>query len=361
MTLLVVYVAIALVVSFLCSLLEASLLTITPSTIRSAEDRGARWAATMRKLKDDVERPLAAILTLNTVAHTMGAAGAGAQYAVVFGAGGEAVFAAVLTVAVLVVTEIIPKTIGARYSARIAPFTAWLLPILITVLAPLVWASRQITRVITRGKPAELPRHREEMLALASLGQASGQIEQDEVRFVRNMLQLHAVKTSDIMTPRTVVFSMPLDTSLTGFAERNSGVPHTRIPVFDDAPDNIRGFVIKHEVLARLAQVDGGGGTIAELARGLSGVPGELPVDRLFRRMIAEQHQILAVVDEFGTFLGVVTLEDVLETIFGFEIVDELDEVPDLQAYARELARRRNEAGGRRPQQADAAPADHEG
>lgn len=346
MTLLIFYVALALIVSFLCSLLEASLLTITPSTIRSAEDRGARWAVQLRHLKDDVERPLAAILTLNTVAHTMGAAGAGAQYAAVYGAGGEAVFAGALTLAVLVITEIIPKTLGARYAARLAPFTAWLLPILITVLAPLVWASRQITRAITFGKPAELPRHREELMAVASLGQASGQLQQDEARFVRNMLQLHAIKVSDIMTPRTVVFSLPQAVPLDEFAQRVRGVPYTRIPVFDPQPENIRGFVIKHEVLGALTD-DGAAGQIEGLVRALPGVLDEVPVDRLFRRMISEQLQILAVMDEFGTFLGLVTLEDVLETIFGFEIIDELDEIPDLQEYARGLARRRTEGAGR--------------
>lgn len=346
MTLLIFYVAMALIVSFLCSLLEASLLTITPSTIRSAEDGGARWAPRLRRLKDDVERPLAAILTLNTVAHTMGAAGAGAQYAEVYGAGGEAVFAAALTLAVLIITEIIPKTLGARHASTLAPFTAWMLPIMITVLGPLVWASRQITKVITFGKPAELPRHREEMIAVANLGQASGQLQPDEVRFVRNMLQLHAIKVSDIMTPRTVVFSLPLDTKLDDFARRIKGVPYTRVPVFDPQSENIRGFVIKHEVFGKLTD-DNGPDDIEELVRTLPGVLDEVPVDRLFRRMITEQHQILAVMDEFGTFLGVVTLEDVLETIFGFEIVDELDEVPDLQEYARELARGRAAGSGR--------------
>jgi CBS domain containing-hemolysin-like protein len=348
MTLLIFYVSLALVVSFLCSLLEASLLTITSTTIRSAEDSGARWALPLRKLKDDVERPLAAILTLNTVAHTMGAAGAGAQYAAIYGAGSEAIFAGVLTLAVLIVTEIIPKTLGARYAAKLAPFTAWLLPILITMLAPLVWASRQITRVITFGKPAELPRHREELMAVASLGHASGQIQQDEMRFVRNMLQLHAVKTSDIMTPRTVVFSLPINTPLEEFAGMLRGVPYTRVPVFGAQPDNIRGFVIKHEVLSELTG-EASGGDVESLLRPLAGVLDEVPVDRLFRRMIAEQLQILAVVDEFGTFLGLVTLEDVLETIFGFEIVDELDEVPDLQVLARELAHKRASGRGREP------------
>ncbi|RXZ64656.1 CNNM domain-containing protein [Pelagerythrobacter rhizovicinus] len=340
MTLLIFYVTLALVVSFLCSLLEASLLTITPSGIRSAEERGAPWARKLRKLKDDVERPLAAILTLNTVAHTMGAAGAGAQYAKIYGAGSEAVFAAILTVAVLVVTEIIPKTIGARYASSLAPFTAWLLPILIAALMPLVWASRQVTRLITLGKPADLPRHREELLALASLGQTSGQIDDSEVRFMKNMLQLHAVKTMDVMTPRTVVFSLPLQVTPREFAQQIKDVPYTRIPVFDGQPDNIRGFIIRHELLGQAwnerSEVD-----LEQLVRPLPSVLDALPVDKLFHRMIAEHHHVMAVVDEYGTFLGLVTLEDVLETIFGFEIVDELDEVPDLQEYARELSRRR--------------------
>lgn len=342
MTLLFFYVAMALVVSFLCSLLEASLLTITPSAVRSAQDRGARWAGRLKKLKDDIERPLAAILTLNTVAHTMGAAGAGAQYAKVYGAGSEAIFAAVLTLAVLVFTEIIPKTIGARYAERIAPFTAWMLPLMMTALAPLVWASRQLTRLITWGKPAEMPRHRDDLLAIANLGQASGQIDSSEVRFLRNMLQLHAVKTADVMTPRTVVFSLSQHTSLGDFAARMSDVPHTRIPVFDENSDKITGFVIKHEALTSLLENPGGDASLQPLVRSLPNVHDELPVDKLFHRMISQHDHILMVIDEYGTFRGLVTLEDVLETIFGFEIVDEMDEIPDLQEYARELSRRRS-------------------
>lgn len=341
MTLLVFYVALALVVSFLCSILEASLLTITPSAVRSAQDRGAGWAGRLKRLKDDIESPLAAILTLNTVAHTMGAAGAGAQYAKVYGAGGEAIFAAVLTLAVLIFTEIIPKTIGARYAEKIAPFTAWILPLLITALAPLVWASRQLTRLITRGKPAAVPRHREDLLAIANLGQASGQIDSSEVRFLRNLLQLHAVKTADVMTPRTVVFSLSLHTSLGDFAAKMGEVPYTRIPVFDENSDKITGFVIKHEALTSLLDRPEGDGSLQPLVRALPNVLDEVPVDKLFHRMISQHDHILMVIDEYGTFRGLVTLEDVVETIFGFEIVDEMDEIPDLQEYARELSRRR--------------------
>ena len=341
MTLLIIYVALALVVSFLCSILEASLLTITPSRVRSAEERGAGWASVIKKLKDDIDEPLAAILTLNTVAHTMGAAGAGAQYARVYGAGTEAIFAVVLTLAVLIFTEIIPKTVGTRYAERLAPFTAWMLPILITALAPLVWLSRQITRLITRGKAADLPRHREELVAIASLGQASGQIDDSELRFVKNLLQLHAVKTSDVMTPRVVVFTLSLQTALPELAEKVQQVPFTRIPVYDEHPDKIRGFVIKHEVLTALLNPSAPESSLDQLVRPLPSVLDELAVDKLFHRMISERHHIMAVMNEYGTFLGLVTLEDVLETRFGFEIMDELDKIPDLQQYARELSRRR--------------------
>jgi|TARA_R100000501_G_scaffold17911_1_gene34561 CBS domain containing-hemolysin-like protein len=339
MTLLIFYVALALVISFLCSLLEASLLTITPSTIRLAEEKGSAWAPKLKMLKNDVERPLAAILTLNTIAHTMGAAGAGAQYAKLYGAGSEAVFAAILTLAILVITEIIPKTIGARYAGTLAPFTTFVLPILIKALAPLVWASRQLTRLITRGKPADRPRHREELLAIANLGLDSGQIESGEVRFMKNMLQLHAVATSDVMTPRTVVFSIPIRATPADLAKIREA-PHTRIPVFEGQPEKIRGFVIKHEVLGQLSDGRADEG-LENLVRPLPSVLNKLPVDKLFHKMITDRHHIMAVMDEYGTFLGLVTLEDVLETIFGFEIIDELDEVPDLQEYARELSRRR--------------------
>ncbi|MCJ1960877.1 CNNM domain-containing protein [Novosphingobium mangrovi (ex Hu et al. 2023)] len=355
MALLVFYVALALCVSFLCSLLESSMLTLTPSQVRTFEQRGAPWARKLKRLKDDVDRPLAAILTLNTIAHTMGAAGAGAQYAKLYGSGSEAVFAALLTVAILIITEIIPKTIGARYASVLAPFCAWILPPMIAVLAPLVWASRLITKLIAFGRTAETPRHREELLAVTSLGQASGQIDTAEARFLNNMLQLDRIKTADVMTPRTVVFSLSQDIALDELTEKVRKSPFTRIPVSGEGVDEIRGFVIKHDVLDLLMDEDCDEQGFAELIRPLPSVLDQLSVDRLFHRFISEHHHILMVVDEYGSFLGLVTLEDVLETIFGFEIVDELDAVDDLQEYARELSRRRAEAATRMKTPAPAA------
>lgn len=339
MALLFAYVAIALAVSFLCSLLEAALLTITPAAIQSGKQRNERWAPKLEQLKSDIDRPLAAILTLNTVAHTMGAAGAGAQYVRVFGVGGEALFAAALTVAILIVTEIIPKTIGARYTVGLAPFAASVLPVMIVALTPLVWISRQVTRLVTFGKAQHAPRHREELIAVAHLGHESGQLHARETQFLHNMLQLDQVKTFDIMTPRPVVFSLPKDMGSGEFIRQVDGKPFTRIPVYDGHADEIRGFVIKGEVLMEHVKRGSKILTLEEVMRPIPTTHEVLAVDKLFQRFINEHHQIMLVVDEYGTTAGIVTLEDVLETIFGFEIVDELDKIPDLQAYARELWR----------------------
>ncbi|MGY0559978.1 CNNM domain-containing protein [Luteimonas sp. A277] len=349
MTLLIIYVAIALGVSFLCSILEASLLTITPTQIEAGKNDNQRWAQVYGEMKADVDRPLAAILTLNTVAHTMGAAGAGAQYARVFGYGSEALFAVALTAAVLILTEIIPKTIGARYAVGVAPFVARVLPVLVVGLAPLVWFSQQLTRVITRGRPAPLPKHRDELLTVARMGEDSGQLLPGESRVLRNVLQLDAVKAGDIMTPRTVVFALPQDTPLQEFVAAVEESPFTRIPVYegDDRAD-ITGFVLKSEALMRHIQTRDNPAptTLADLARPLASTLDKMPVDRLFRHFISEGHHILLVVDEYGTAVGIVTLEDVVETVFGFEIVDELDTIPDLRVYARELWLKRAQRSG---------------
>ncbi|MGO1541940.1 MAG: CNNM domain-containing protein [Luteimonas sp.] len=349
MTLLIIYVLIALGFSFLCSIMEASLLTITPTQIQAGKNADQRWAGVYETMKQDIDRPLAAILTLNTVAHTMGAAGAGAQYARVYGYGSEAVFAVALTAAVLILSEIIPKTIGARYAVGVAPFVARILPFLIVALAPLVWLSQQITRLITRGRPAPLPRHRDELITVARMGEDSGQLHPGESRVLHNVLQLDKVKATDIMTPRTVMFSLPADMTLEAFVEAVEDSPFTRVPVHEgDDRANIAGFVIKGEALMRYIQEPENRASVslADLARPLDSTLDKMPVDRLFRHLISEGHQILAVADEYGTVVGIVTLEDVVETVFGFEIVDELDTIEDLGAYARELWQERAKRSG---------------
>ncbi|RKF21731.1 HlyC/CorC family transporter [Altericroceibacterium spongiae] len=338
MTLLFFYVGLALGISFLCSLLEASLLTLTPSAIQTGKTAGARWAESVNALKQDVDRPLAAILTLNTVAHTMGAAGAGAEYARLFGSTTQALFAAALTVAVLVLTEIIPKTIGARYAVALAPFLGRILPPMIWLLAPLVWFSQQLTRIITFGKAADTTQHRDELLAVARLGEEAGQIDARETAVLHNLLGLNEVRSQDVMTPRTVMFTMPETMPLRDFPRAVADKPYTRIPIHRDNPDKISGFVIKSEVLTRL--VDTGLDTedvLSDVARPMLSIPDSLSVDRIFKRFVEERHQIMLVVDEYGTVSGLLTLEDIVETIFGIEILDEVDTIADLQSYARRL------------------------
>ncbi|NLT69352.1 MAG: DUF21 domain-containing protein [Verrucomicrobiaceae bacterium] len=341
MALLVTYVLAALLVSFLCSLLEACLLTITPSAINSAEQHGARWADRMKGFKADIDRPLSAILTLNTVAHTMGAAGAGAQYARIFGETGEAVFAGLLTLAILILTEIIPKTIGSRFAVPLAGFAATVLPLMITGLAPLVWLSRQITRLFTPRGHANSERHREELLAMTRLGEESGQIDDQESRFVQNLIQLHAMKTWDIMTPRPVIFALPESMPLSDFVRAIEDKPFSRIPVYKTNRDEISGFVMRDEGLIAHLKDASGQMTLAGVTRPIAVAADHTAVDALFRRFISERHQIMLIVDEFGSTVGLVSFEDIIETIFGFEIVDEKDKVVDMQLHARNLWKER--------------------
>jgi CBS domain containing-hemolysin-like protein len=338
MTLLVTYVLLAIIVSFLCSLLEATLLTLTPSAVSRAKQNGLPWGARMEKLKEDIDRPLSAILTLNTIAHTMGAAGAGAQYAKISGNQGEAIFAAGLTLAILVFTEIIPKTIGARFANSLAPFTTWFLPIIITLLKPIVIASKSITKLIApRATVFDSSEHRDELLAMARIGEESGSLGERESLFVHNLIQLHAMKVWDIMTPRPVIFSLPQSTLLIDFAKLIEDKPFTRIPVYDKNNDDFTGFVIRGDALLAHLKDDDDTGTLADVLLPIAMTPEYTPVDALFQRFIAERHHIMLVTDEFGTTVGLVTFEDIIETIFGFEIIDEKDKVPDLQQHARTL------------------------
>lgn len=337
MVLLVTYILIALGVSFICSILEATLLTLTPAAISSAKQDGSRWAPRMEMLKADIDRPLSAILTLNTIAHTMGAAGAGAEYARISGRTGEAVFAGLLTLAILIFTEIIPKTIGARFSAQLAGPASVILVFLIAVLKPLVWGSQQITRLFTPKGTVNHLLHRNEMLAMARIGEESGSLGRRESQFVQNLIQLHAMKASDIMTPRPVIFALPQVTPLVEFVKLIEAKPFSRIPVYQNTRDEVVGFVICGEaLLAHLKDADDTG-TLGDVTRALAVTPESTPVDQLFQRFIAERHQMMIVIDEFGTTVGLITFEDIIETIFGFEILDETDKVADLQIHARNL------------------------
>lgn len=344
MALLILYVSIALGFSFLCSLLEASLLSITNTQLQAAKSKGKRWSTRLQELKKDIDKPLAAILTLNTIAHTMGATGAGAQYAKVYGDATGGIFAGALTLAVLVLTEIIPKTLGARYATFFAPFTASILPFLQTILRPIVYVCQLITKLITFGRSAEAPKHREELLAVARMGEVEGTIRSNESRIVRNMLELHLINTASIMTPRTVIHMLPEATTLKEYVERNDKTLFSRIPVHDENPEVITGFVLRSDALQ--ACLKDPTQTLASLKRPISFVPNLMKVDDLVQQMLDQKLHIAMVQDEFGSTVGLVTLEDALETLMGVEITDEHDRITDLQAHAREIWRKRARSMG---------------
>ncbi len=338
MALLIFYILLALLVSFLCSILEAALLTLTPASIAGAKDKGLKWGPRMEALKVDIDRPLSAILTLNTIAHTMGAAGAGAQYARLFGNVGEAIFAGALTLAILVVTEIIPKTLGARFAVPLAGPVSIILEFLILVLKPLVWCSKKLTGLITPGGHRKNTQvQREEILAITRMAGKSGSLGPRESQFMQNLIQLHGMKARDIMTPRTVIYSLPQSTTLREFTEQIEDKPFTRIPVFKSTRDEMTGFVIREEALIAHLKSGEKTGTLEQLVRPIAMTPQDTPADVLFQRFISERHQLMLVADEFGTIVGLVSFEDVIETIFGFEILDEKDEVADMQKHARNL------------------------
>ena len=332
LTLLVLYITLAIGVSFLCSVLEAVLLSVSPAYVGTLEATNPTAAERLKGLKADVERPLAAILSLNTVAHTIGAAGAGAEAAAYFGDASIGVFSAVLTLGILVLSEIIPKTLGAVYWRGLAPMVARVLPFLIWITLPLVWLSQGITKLIARGEK-EGQVSREELAALAQIGTEEGVFDETEGRILRSLFRFNELKTRDVMTPRTVVLAYPETTPLAEVARDNT--QFSRLPVYGRDRDHVTGLVLRDDVLAAVA--DGRGDEPAStIARDVLTVPDSLPLPDLFDRLLDRREHLALVVGEYGGTAGVATVEDVIETLLGLEIQDESDAHHDMQTAARE-------------------------
>ncbi|MCW8856180.1 MAG: hemolysin family protein [Kangiella sp.] len=343
--LLSIYILIALLFSFLCSIAEAVLLSITPSYIEHLQVRSPKRAQALRTLRiTSIDRSLAAILTLNTIAHTVGAIAAGAQATVVFGSGWIGIFSAVMTLAILFFSEIIPKTIGAVYWKPLASLTAVFVQWLITLLYPLIWVSEAITKWISHGKKQHIF-SRDEFLAMAGLGERTGYIDEHEFRIVRNLFRFRKLRAKDIMTPRTVMVSMPADAKVEDVFQQVLNIRFSRIPIFREDNDDITDFVLKDDVLMTQAKSHGSR-KLAALKRKLICVLGEMPLPDLMEVLLNERQHIALVVDEYGQTSGLVTLEDLVETLLGLEIMDEMDEVKDMQLLARQQWRKRAEKRG---------------
>jgi CBS domain containing-hemolysin-like protein len=335
MGLLLLFVGLALTFSFLCSLMEACLLSVTPSYVATLEGKQRRVGALLRRLKDDIDRPLAAILTLNTIASTVGATAAGAQAVHVFGDPYIALFSAAFTLTLLFVSEIIPKTLGAVHWRRLAPFTARTLSVLIPVLWPLVALARGLTSLIRRSVQGGRGLRREEITALAELGAREGLFRAEESRVLRNLFRLGSLRAKHIMTPRIVMFALPEDTTVAEVVGGQTEFRFSRIPIYGKDLDDVTGYVLKDEILLCGAR-DQHDRRMAELRREILVIPESLALPQLLERFLDSREHIALVVDEYGGTAGVATMEDVVETVLGLEIVDEADKHKDMQELARE-------------------------
>jgi CBS domain containing-hemolysin-like protein len=338
--LLIFYVALALVVSFVCSVLEAVLLSITPTYIVGLEAQESPMGAKLRGFKENIDKPLAAILSLNTVAHTVGASGAGAQALKVFDESYVAIIGAILTLLILVISEIIPKTLGARYWKRLAPLAGKVLSPLIILTYPLVLMSQGISSLMggsAHGGPAM---SRAEFQALADMGTKDGIFEEDESRILRNLFKLEALKVKDVMTPRTVMMTLDEKTTVREALEHPRLMRFSRIPVCQDRLDHISGFVLQQDLLLASAR-DEHDRTLGEFVRPLVFLPASAPLRGAFEELLKGQAHIALLVDDYGGTEGLVTMEDLVETLLGLEIVDERDATDDLQVMARQQWQKR--------------------
>ncbi|MBF0200231.1 MAG: HlyC/CorC family transporter [Desulfamplus sp.] len=332
--LLIIYVMLALGFSFICSVAEAVLLSITPSYIEVQKEKRPKLAKLLKQLKQEkLDRSLAAILTLNTIAHTVGAIGAGAKATVVFGNAWFGIFSAVMTLMILFLSEIVPKTIGAVYWPQIAAPAAFFVKFLIAILYPIVLVSERLTQFISGGKITHVL-SRDEFIAMALAGVKTGQINTKESKIIRNLLQFDSLKVVDIMTPRTVISAIPLDMKIKNSFKQISQTPFSRIPLYKGHIDNITGFVLKDDILIHIAR-NQGDQELSTLQRDILAVPQSVSLTGLLERFLKDRHHIAVVVNEYGELNGLVTLEDLIETIMGIEIMDETDNTEDMRILAR--------------------------
>ncbi|MCU7933092.1 MAG: hemolysin family protein [Candidatus Thiodiazotropha sp. (ex Codakia rugifera)] len=339
MLLLIVYVLIALGFSFLCSIAEAVILSITHPYISVLEQDGNGAAPLLRDMKQDINDPLAAILTLNTTAHTIGAAGAGAQAAVVFGSAYVGVASAILTLLILVFSEIIPKTLGAHYWRQLAPATAYTLRALIWILYPFIVMSAVLTRLLSRdNEPGKF--RRDEFTAMADVGVEEGELDQHESLILKNLFLLKETKVIDVMTPRTVVFSLDESLSVQEYFEKYNSSRFSRIPIYENNRDHVTGFVLRSDLL--LSHARGNSEKRLDVyRRDIPTLPDTSSLQAAFEGFMETRSHITLIVDDYGSMEGILTLEDILETILGIEIVDEGDKIDDMRKLARRLWRKR--------------------
>ena len=327
--------AVSIVFSFLCSMWEAVLLSVTPSFVQLKSQEGGTVGTLLKDYKSNIDKPLAAILTLNTIAHTVGAIGVGVQAAKIFGESyiTHYVVPVLMTLAILILSELIPKTLGANNWKNLSGFTVKSLNIIITILYPLVWLSQIITKSLKKNK-SESVLSRSQFEAMTTIGEQEGIFKEEESTIIRNLLKFNEVRAEDVMTPRTVVKAAPESMSIQEFYDTNSNLRFSRIPLYDQTKDQISGYFLKDKMLAELVDQKGEK-MLGSIKRSILINPESMTVPDLFAKMVEKKEHISLIVDEFGGMAGVVTMEDVIETLLGLEIVDEFDNEPDMRSLAR--------------------------
>jgi CBS domain containing-hemolysin-like protein len=312
--------------------MEAVLLSVPISFLKSKSELGDKNADVMISLKEDIDKPLSAILSLNTVAHTVGAAGVGAQATVIFGEAYFGLVSAILTILILVLTEIIPKTLGANYSKDLIGITSKVIKGLIFIIYPLVWLSSILTKMLSREK-SQLTTSREEISALASIGTQEGVFADKENKIIQNLIKLKGLKINTIMTPRIVVITANEEMTLQEFLKNKEFLHFSRIPIYQSNRDNITGYVFRELVFEKLAE-DQFDLKLKDIKREIVVFPKNITLFDAWEELLQKKEQISLVIDEYGGMDGITTLEDIIETLLGFEIVDEKDQVDDMQQYA---------------------------
>lgn len=334
MALLLTFLFGALAISFLCSLLESSLMSTAYSYIIAREEEGDKNAALIRKYKSEPEKPLAAILSLNTIANTIGAAGVGLQTTEVFGEASFGIVSAITTLLILIFSEIIPKTIGSTHWKELMPFTVRTIRVLIVLMYPLVMLVKVVGRMVNRKEPGAVV-SREEVSAMANAGEEEGVLEEDENKIIQNIIKLGNVKATDVMTPRVVAAIAPESMTLKEYYDDDQYDHFSRIPVYAESPEYITGYILRDDALENLAE-DKFNLTLGDIRRDLPYFSEEKSISDIWDALLKQKSQIALIIDEYGCFQGILTMEDIIETIFGLEIIDESDEVSDMQQYARE-------------------------
>lgn len=339
MGLLFTYLLIALCTSFLCSVLESVLLSTPLSYITMREEEGHKSAVLFKKYKQETDRPLAAILSLNTIANTIGAAGVGKQATFVFGSEWFGVVSIITTLMILIFSEIIPKTIGTTYWKQLMGPVAHIISVLLVIMHPFVILIKLITKWITT-QEAEKAVSREEVSAMANVGEEEGVIEENENKIIQNIMKLDNIKAYDVMTPRVVAAIAPESMTLREFYDSDDYLHFSRIPVYAESQEYITGYVLRSDALEELAE-DNFDMTLGSLRRDISFFNEEMSISAVWESLLKNKAQIALIIDEYGCFQGILTLEDIIETILGLEIIDENDEVSDLQQFARERWQKR--------------------